>query len=341
MRCRCHHRCERGGLSALTAKRRAIGDDASTLRTVHGASSGSVRSEFQGSGIVRRADEMVNTESNHTESNHKDGKGRANIPMDESRSPSPAFRFSVVALVVRTCPRRPPHLHHCCRRESVSRRVQAHSADGAVVAQTVLGFRSVVAGKDNGDVVMAKEGRAGRIHAAGKPTHRVANDRWLRWHGDRSSRGGRYTGRIHDDRERRRGNDGIVDSVDHLPVDQVRGLRVADVVERVRVSIDAAAAGEKQTRTCRLRASESFRRSEPARACGGYVGGIVQALQRPVILEGNAVGGLGQPQIRDVVVHRGAERIGGVVVRPKRVALLRCRQAPSLPVLSPFRIFCS
>jgi hypothetical protein len=31
--------------------------------------------------------------------------------------------------------------------------------------ETVLGFLSAVAGKDNGDVVMAKERRAGRIHA--------------------------------------------------------------------------------------------------------------------------------------------------------------------------------
>jgi hypothetical protein len=43
--------------------------------------------------MVRRADEMVNTESNNMESNNKGGKGRANIPLDESRSPSQALSF--------------------------------------------------------------------------------------------------------------------------------------------------------------------------------------------------------------------------------------------------------
>jgi hypothetical protein len=104
--------------------------------------------------------------------------------------------------------------------ENLLRRVQAHSADGAVVAQSVLGLWSVVAGKDDGDVFVTIEGRAGRIHTATKPAHRVTNYRSLRRNHDRGSGRSRQSGiGIHDHGERRRGNDGIGNSVDHLPVD--------------------------------------------------------------------------------------------------------------------------
>ncbi len=81
------------------------------------------------------------------------------------------------------------------------------------------------------------------------------------------------------------------------PVEQVAGLGVADVVEGVGVSIDAAAAGEEQAEFAACQLQNRSRRRQPARSGRGNIARIIQALQYAVILEVDAIGGLGEPQI--------------------------------------------
>jgi hypothetical protein len=47
-------------------------------------------------------------------------------------------------------------------------------ADGAVIPPAVLGFWSVVTGKDDGEVMLVEDGAAGRIDSALEPAHSVA-----------------------------------------------------------------------------------------------------------------------------------------------------------------------
>src|SRR5262249_37775447 len=120
-----------------------------------------------------------------------------------------------------------------------------------------------------------------------------------------------------------RGSDGIVDAVHDVPVDQVRRLRVADVVEGIRIAIDATTAGEEQSVAPAFELQNRAGSGQPARAGRRDGGRIVESLEDTVVGEVNSVSGLGQPKVGDVVVDRGAERVVGIVAGPESVAELR------------------
>ncbi len=61
-------------------------------------------------------------------------------------------------------------------------------------------------------------------------------------------------------------------------MEKVAGLGVADVLERVRVSTDAAATGEEQAEFSAFQLQNRSRGRQPARARGGNIGGIIQTL---------------------------------------------------------------
>src|SRR5580704_8314363 len=121
-------------------------------------------------------------------------------------------------------------------------------------------------------------------------------------------------------------------------MEQVAGLGVADVLERVRVSADAAATREEQAVSSAFQIHKSSGGCQPARAGGGNIGGIVQTLEDAVVLEVDSIRCLRKPEVRDVIIHPGAKGIGGVIVRPESVALLRHREcgAPGVVAAEDF-----
>src|SRR5215472_14393472 len=127
--------------------------------------------------------------------------------------------------------------------------MQADATDRAVVAQAILGLLCVISGKDHGDVPVVELGGAGGVDTSGEEPLGVAHHRGAGGDGDlRSPSSGRRNALgvdVNSSRESR--SDGVINSVDHRPVNQVYRFRVADVVERVRVGIDAVAAGEEQS----------------------------------------------------------------------------------------------
>src|SRR5208283_2681689 len=59
--------------------------------------------------------------------------------------------------------------------------VQADSADGAIIAETVLGLCGVISRKHHGDVTLVNLSRAGRINTACEESLRIAYDRLSGW----------------------------------------------------------------------------------------------------------------------------------------------------------------
>src|SRR6267378_141405 len=115
---------------------------------------------------------------------------------------------------------------------------------------------------------------------------------------------------------------------------KIARLGVADVLERVRVSTDAATAGEEQTEFPAFQLQNRSGCGQPACAGGGNIRRIVQALQDAVVLEVDSVRRLRKPEVGDVIVYRGAEGIGGVVVCPEGIALLRCGKSSFAGVIA-------
>src|SRR5215470_3961771 len=111
--------------------------------------------------------------------------------------------------------------------------MQADSADGAVITQAVLGFLSMVSSENDRDVVVVEACGAGRIDATFKEAHGVAHDRSMGGNGGQTSSGtscGNAPG-IDGKSGRKDGSDRIVESVHHVPVNQVFRLGIADKVE--------------------------------------------------------------------------------------------------------------
>src|SRR5215470_1365346 len=111
--------------------------------------------------------------------------------------------------------------------------MQADSADGAVITQAVLGFLSMVSSENDRDVVVMESCGAGRIDATFKEAHGVAHDGSMGWNGDQTSSRASCGNALGVDGKcgRKDGSDRIIESVDHVPVNQVFRLGIADKVE--------------------------------------------------------------------------------------------------------------
>ena len=86
-------------------------------------------------------------------------------------------RLLVVAIVIRLIAVLPDG-------NQALRGVQAEATDGAIVPEAVLRLLRVIAGKDDGDVVIVKFGGAGCIHTAFEEAHGIADYRFAGGNGD-------------------------------------------------------------------------------------------------------------------------------------------------------------
>jgi len=102
-------------------------------------------------------------------------------------------------------------------------RVQADAPNRSIIAQTILGLLRMVTGEDHCNVVFIERRPAGCVDATCEETQRVAS------HG-RISRDGDWPGAwsvgwntlcINVQRHRESGNDWIVNSVDHCPMNEI------------------------------------------------------------------------------------------------------------------------
>ncbi len=127
--------------------------------------------------------------------------------------------------------------------------MQAEPADRSIITQPVLRLLRMVPGKDDGNVGAVEEGGARRVHPARKPSRCVPYNGIGGGDCDLPALASRSRTTLPVDREcsrEYRGN-GIIETVDHRPVEQVAGFGIADEMERVRICVDAVATREKQS----------------------------------------------------------------------------------------------
>ncbi len=102
--------------------------------------------------------------------------------------------------------------------------MQADSADGTVIAKSVLRLLGVISGKHDGDVLAVELRAAGRIDASGEEAQSVANHGSVSWDRNRlrtcaSSRNAVCIN-VHGGGEDR--GDWVVDPVHYRPMNQIR-----------------------------------------------------------------------------------------------------------------------